>query len=110
MSITAKYQDAVREVASRNPSILGRLITIATLLDPRAREHQELAARYGAERIESVLKQLHEETFNAWLHFSLEEQTEDLKVYCRGTNAGKEMLIGLLGLVERSIPEGQTRL
>ena len=103
----ANHENAVREIGCRSPSILGRLIAIATLRDVRAPEHQELAARYGAERIEPILKQLHEQTFGDWLHFSLEDQTEDLKVYCRSTNAGEEMLIGLPGLVERSIPEGR---
>ncbi len=102
---TSNYQQAVREAAFGSPSVLGRLIAIAALRDRQNDGYRSLADRYGAARIDNILRQLHVETFVTWLNFSLAQQMQDLKVYCNRT--GKQALDGLQELVERSIPPGR---
>jgi hypothetical protein len=57
--------------------------------------------------IDQALEQLHFESFIAWLNLSLQEQTEDLELYMRSSEAGMEALDGLHKLVEHSIPAGR---
>ena len=65
------------------PILLGRLVLLASLKDPRTGEYNEraLAVRFGKDEVDRVLRQEHKAVFEAWLCLSLAEQTAEMEGY-----------------------------
>jgi len=78
----AEAKEAITDEVCRHPSVLGRLATIANLWDESSgRYSHKLAAHYGTEETDRVLRRLHQEIFVAWLSLPLRQQQSDVAVY-----------------------------
>src|SRR5690349_7779752 len=74
---------AVRALASRSSSIIGRLIAISALRNAGSAEYRHLADQFGTLALDEAIHELQRETFVLSLKLMLAEQTEDLKNYVR---------------------------
>ena len=78
-------REAFTDELCRHPSVLGRLAAIATLWDEEdGRYRHPLAAHYGTEETDRVLRRLHQEIFIAWLSLTLRQQQADVSIYMGG--------------------------
>jgi len=71
---------------ARIPTLLGRLIYLASLHNPRGAEysHQALAQMVGEAQAEVTLRRSHAQVFQDWLLLNLEQQNVDLEEYLAG--------------------------
>ena len=75
-------REAVIDELSRNPSVLGRLVTIASTRDEQSGAYRhKLAANYGTEEMDRILRRLHQEVFVTWLSLPLRQQQADVMIY-----------------------------
>ena len=78
----SEAREAFNDELCRNPSVLGRLVAIANLWDEKGGRYcHKLAAHYGTEETDRVLRRLHQEIFIAWLSLPLRQQQSDVAVY-----------------------------
>ena len=78
----SEAREALNDELCRHPSVLGRLVAIATLWDETSKRYgHKLAAHYGTEETDRVLRRLHQEIFIAWLSLPLRQQQSDVAVY-----------------------------
>ena len=78
----AEAREAVTDELSRNPSVLGRLVAIASLRDEQSGTYRhKLAAHYGSEETDRTLRRLHQEIFVTWLSLPLRQQQADVTIY-----------------------------
>jgi hypothetical protein len=75
--------DLWRNTLSQIPSVFGRLVYLSSLRSGTSGryEHHGLAMTFGEEESHLALSASHQETFAAWLSFSLEQQKADLDLY-----------------------------
>lgn len=81
-----------RRTLSQIPSVLGRLVYMASLRDPNTGlyQHFGFAQRFTDREADKTLRRSHLNTFADWLCLSLEEQKQDLERYLgslEGSNA-----------------------
>ena len=75
-------QEAITDELSRNPSVLGRLVAIASARDEQSGTYlHKLAANFGSEEMDRALRRLHQEVFVAWLSLPLRQQQADVTIY-----------------------------
>ncbi|HEY1241373.1 MAG TPA: hypothetical protein VGF16_12500 [Bryobacteraceae bacterium] len=75
-------REALLDELSRNPSLLGRLVAIASFRDDHTGMYSHrLAAQFGADETDRLLRRLHHEVFVAWLSLPLRQQQADVSVY-----------------------------
>jgi hypothetical protein len=75
-------REAITDELSRNPSVLGRLVAIASMRDEQTATYRHrLAANYGSEEIDRTLRRLHQEIFVTWLSLPLRQQQADVMIY-----------------------------
>lgn len=75
-------REAVLDELSRHPSLLGRLVAIASFRDESAGTyHHRLAAQFGPEEMDRLLRRLHQEALVAWLSLPLRQQQADVTIY-----------------------------
>jgi hypothetical protein len=78
----SEAREAITDELSRHPSVLARLVALASYWDEKTGTyHHKLAAHYGAEEIDRTLRRLHQEVFVAWLTLPLRQQQADVTIY-----------------------------
>jgi len=79
----AAASDLWRHTLSQIPTVFGRLVYLAALRDPNTGRYQHfgLAQKYGEQEADRTLRESHQQVFQHWLSFSLEEQKADLERY-----------------------------
>jgi hypothetical protein len=82
------YSDATEAFSDelcRHPSVLGRLVTIASCYDENSgRYSHKLSERFGAHEADRALARLHQEIFVTWLSLPLRQQEADVAIYMAG--------------------------
>lgn len=74
--------DLWRRTLSQIPSVFGRLTYLSALRGAGGiYEHHGFIERFGEAAAQAALLHSHEEAFQSWLTFSLEEQKADLDLY-----------------------------
>jgi len=78
----SEAREALADEICRHPSVLGRLVAIASSWDEESsRYRHKLATHFGTEETDRALRRLHQETFIAWLSLPLRQQQADVSVY-----------------------------
>ncbi len=103
----------VREALSNIPSLLERLIFIASLRDPATGSYKErvLALKFGEDAVERVLSEEHIDTFGTWLCLTLEQLTMQLELHLSSREAPLRAVLNEWmhrKPYERLIPAGAT--
>lgn len=81
---------ALREVIQQIPSTMARLVFLSGLRDPNCGAYRaSTGSRVEGAVVDSLLRNLHEETFATWLNYRLEEQKADLDLYFSTLACGK---------------------
>jgi hypothetical protein len=90
-------------------SIFGRLRAVSSSYD-RQRDLYEhsLADAFRAEDVDSALRELHANIFNAWISMSMKLQTADLRIYLARLSDRKSILAGLPEIGARLVPPNAT--
>lgn len=74
--------DLWRRTLAQIPSAFGRLVYLSSLRGPGGTyEHHGFAQVFGPATAQTALLRSHEETFQLWLQFTLEEQKADMDLY-----------------------------
>ncbi len=75
--------DLWRHTLSQIPSCLGRLAYLASLRAPNTGryEHHGLSLLFGDSETDKTLRKTHNDSFEDWLNYSLEQQKADLALY-----------------------------
>src|SRR3954466_11367602 len=74
--------DLWRRTLAQIPSIFGRLVYLSSLRGPGGLyEHHGFAQMHGLKTAQQTLLSSHENTFQSWLVFTLEQQKSDLDLY-----------------------------
>jgi hypothetical protein len=76
-------QEIWARTLARIPTTIGRLVYLASLRDETTGLYRdpELDGHCSEAEADLVLRVLHEEAFQTWLSFSLQDQNEDLEQY-----------------------------
>jgi hypothetical protein len=83
--IHTEAREAVTDELSRNPSVLGRLVTVASMRNEQSGSYRhKLAANFGTEEMDRTLQRLHQEVFVTWLSLPLRQQQADVTIYLGG--------------------------
>jgi len=78
-------REAFTDEISRHPSVLGRLVTVASFWDAESDTYRhKLAVHFGTEETDRALRRLHQEVFIAWLSLPLRQQQADVAIYLGG--------------------------
>jgi len=87
----AALETAVRQL----PSMMARLAYVAGLRDPNSGTYTHPLASGTSERAETsrVLKALHEDAFQTWLNYRLDEQQADLDLYFSGLDCSRQVVV-----------------
>jgi len=87
----AALETAVRQL----PSTMARLAYVAGLRDPNSGTYTHPLASGTSERAETsrVLKALHEDAFQTWLNYRLDEQQADLDLYFSGLDCSRGAVV-----------------
>lgn len=78
--------DLWRNTLSQIPSVLGRLVYLASLRNQNSGryEHHGLALVFSEDEANRALKRSHSQVFREWLNYNLEQQKADLELYLSG--------------------------
>ena len=77
--------EALSDELCRHPSVLGRLVAIASCHDVNSGRYcHKLAERFGAHETDRALARLHQEIFITWLSLPLRQQQADVAIYMAG--------------------------
>ena len=93
--------DLCKHTLSHIPTLVGRLVYLATLRDVNsgAYRHHGLATAFGRDEAARALRESHDATFQGWLKLSLAEKNEDLREYLdsprRSTGGSRRALAAL---------------
>ena len=107
------------ERVSGIPSTFGRLLYLSSLRDFNNGRYTEprLAARYGEEEAERVIRLSHVIAFRQWLEYGLEEQKADLDLYLSALRDNKRTVLEVWlrlepyrALMPESAEEGEQQL
>jgi hypothetical protein len=84
--------DLCRHTLSRIPTVIGRLIYLATLRDVNSGtyRHHGLIATFGRDEAVRALRESHQAAFQSWLNLPLAEKNEDLRDYLRALDDPQE--------------------
>jgi len=75
-------REAISDELSRHPSVLARLVALASFWDEETGAYRhKLAAHYGTEEMDRTLRRLHQEVFVTWLSLPLRQQQADVNIY-----------------------------
>src|SRR5579862_6299956 len=87
--------DLWRNTLSQIPSVIGRMVYLASLRDPNSGryEHHGLALVFGDNDANKTLKKSHTHVFREWLTFNLEQQQADLELYLSGLEGEKRTIL-----------------
>ena len=87
--------DLWRNTLSQIPSVLGRLVYLASLRNSNSGryEHHGLALVFGEDEANRALKRSHSQVFREWLTFNLEQQKTDLELYLSGLDEDKRTVL-----------------
>jgi hypothetical protein len=101
----------VRSALSTLPSLLERLIFLASLKDLRTDEHAEqvLALKFGRAEVDRVLAEEHRAVFEAWLCLNLKDQASEMERYAAAQDAPSHAVFSAWAhdrLYQRLIPPG----
>jgi len=79
-------QDLWKHTLSHIPTILGRLVYLASLRDPNSGNyrHHGLSAAFGRDESGKALRESHEQAFAEWLTLPLAGKHQDLMEYLGG--------------------------
>lgn len=70
------------DVVSQGLSVFGRLVAVSALRDLRTDNYRHpLAAEYGADAVDQILRDMHREAFTSWLVLRLQLQECDISVW-----------------------------
>jgi hypothetical protein len=82
VSTANEAREAITDEISRHPSVLARLVALASFWDEKAGTYRhKLAAHYGADEIDRILRRMHQEVFVTWLALPLRQQEADVTIY-----------------------------
>lgn len=75
--------DLWRNTLAQIPSVFGRLVYLSSLRDAVTGkyEHHGLALLFGPAEAAKALRKSHNQTFDEWMSFNLEQQKADLDLY-----------------------------
>lgn len=87
--------DLWRNTLSQIPSAFGRLVYLSSLRGTTTGryEHHGLALVFGEEQSDRALRRSHEESFQEWLGYSLEQQKGDLDLYLSELGSDRRTLV-----------------
>ena len=87
--------DVWRNTLTQIPSIFGRLVYLAGLIDPNSGQyrHHGLAHYFNEEEADAALRQSHEDCFAEWLTLSLARQQADLYEYLSGIEGDRRTVL-----------------
>ena len=87
--------DLWRNTLSQIPSVIGRMVYLASLRDPNSGryEHHGLALVFGDNDANKTLRKSHTHVFREWLTFNLEQQQADLELYLSGLEGEKRTIL-----------------
>ncbi len=106
---------AVYDHVLSNPSIIGRLVQLASYWCPQTNVYEQgLAPEFQHSTVTEALRRLHEFVFLSWLGLSLERQKADVTVYLggRGTTGSRlrQLRINCMNLVPAGAAEAEREL
>ncbi len=84
-----------RRTLSQIPTVFGRLVYLAALRDANTGlyQHFGFAQRFSDREADKALRRSHANTFESWLHFSLEQQKDDLETYLDGLDQDRAIVL-----------------
>lgn len=87
--------DLWRRTLSQIPSMFGRLVYLSALRNANTGryEHHGLAAHYGDEESDRVLRESHLKSFLDWISYPIEEQKADLDLYFSSLDGPRRSVI-----------------
>jgi hypothetical protein len=87
--------DLWRRTLDSVPTLYGRLVYLASLRNPNTSryEHHGLAARFGDDVADRVLRSSHEEVFQEWLAAGLHKQKADLDCYLGSLDDSRRLIV-----------------
>ncbi len=87
--------DLWRRTLQQVPSMYGQLVYLASLRNHNTNryEHHGLAARFGEEQADRVLRSNHEAVFQDWLSLSVREKKNDLDTYLSSIDDNKRLVV-----------------
>jgi hypothetical protein len=88
-------EDLWNKTLSQIPSLFGRIVYLASLRNANSGkyEHHGLAAIYGEEESDRVLRESHESAFRQWLNHGVERQKVDLEEYLTSLGGDRKVLV-----------------
>lgn len=87
--------DLWRHTLSQIHTVFGRLVYLSSLRDPNTGQYQHygLAQMFGEQQAERTLRESHQQIFQQWLSFSLEQQRADLEEYLTSLNGDRRTIL-----------------
>jgi hypothetical protein len=87
--------DLWRHTLSQIHCIFGRLVYLSSLRNANTGryEHHGLALVFGADEADSTLRRSHQEAFDEWLGFNIEQQKADLDLYFSEQGADRRTIV-----------------
>jgi hypothetical protein len=87
--------DLWRNTLSQIPSVFGRLVYLCSLRDQNtgAYQHYGLSQMFGRAEADRALRNSHQQAFEEWLCFTLEQQKADLDLYLAGLNGNRRTIL-----------------
>jgi hypothetical protein len=87
--------DLWRRTLSQIPSVFGRLVYLAGLLNMNSGryEHHGLGLVFGEDEANKALKRSHNQAFQEWLNFNIEQQKADLDLYLSSVTTEKKTVL-----------------
>lgn len=84
-----------RNTLSQIPSLFGRMVYLSSLRTPNTGtyEHHGLALLYGEVESDRAIRRSHEDSFEDWLSYSLEQQKSDLDLYLSALSGSRRTII-----------------
>jgi hypothetical protein len=84
-----------RNTLSQVPTLFGRLVYLAGLIDPNSGryQHHGLAHYVGEDDADAALRQSHEDCFTTWIAYPLVRQRTDLEEYLSGIEGDRKVVL-----------------
>ena len=105
--------DVWRHTLSQLPSVFNRLVYLSSLRDSNdgRYHHHGLIQLYGDREAHAALERSHEQSFQEWLVFTLEEQKADLDLYLSSLDGDKPSIITTWSRLAyyRNVPPANSR-
>jgi hypothetical protein len=105
MAVPADPRVELYELVLKTPSLLGRLVYIASLWNPQtSRYDRYLPQRFRSVDADKALANWHLVFFTEWLSLSLEEKQKDVAIYWKSLGGSRDQIRAIRERGEAAIP------